>query len=306
MTYRNPGTTCELNTGPPDFAAASCGLRALPSWAPPQPRGKTHRVDRQRPFVSRRAALNTCVQPRFHAGNPQTPAPRTGATERRLRLPMPNDRYNAREAEPRWQQVWDERGIFAHPQRRPAAEILRAGDVPLSVGAHPHGPRAQLHDGRRGGALQAREGLQRAASDGLGRLRHAGRERRHGAQGPSARLDLREHRRDEGAAQVDGPVARLEPRDRDLRPGLLQAPAGDVPRFPARRPGRAQAVEGQLGPGRPDRARQRAGDRRPRLALRRGGRAARADAVVLQDHRLSRRSCSTRSTGSTAGRRRCG
>ena len=52
------------------------------------------------------------------------------------------------------------------------------------------------------------------------------------------------------------------------------------------RPGRAQAVEGELGPGRPDRARQRAGDRRPRLALRRGGRAARADAVVLQDHRL--------------------
>ena len=44
---------------------------------------------------------------------------------------------------------------------------------------------------------------------------------------------------DEGAAQVDGAVARLEPRDRDLRPGLLQAPAGDVPRFPARRPGRA-------------------------------------------------------------------
>ena len=50
------------------------------------------------------------------------------------------------------------------------------------------------------------------------------------------------------------------------------------------RAGRAQAVEGELGPGRHDRARQRAGDRRPRLALRRAGRAARADAVVLQDH----------------------
>ena len=56
--------------------------------------------------------------------------------------------------------------------------------------------------------------------------------------------------------------------------------------FLARRPGRAQAVEGELGPGRPDRARQRAGDRRPRLALGRAGRAARAHAVVLQDHRL--------------------
>ena len=76
--------------------------------------------------------------------------------------------------------------------------------------------------------------------------------------------------------------------------------------FLARRAGRAQEVEGELGPGRPDRARQRAGDRRPRLALRRAGRAARADAVVLQDHRLFARICSTRSTGSTAGRKRSG
>ena len=45
-------------------------------------------------------------------------------------------------------------------------------------------------------------------------------------------------------------------------------------------------VLGQLGPGRSDRARQRAGDRRPRLALGRAGRAAQAGAVVLQDHRL--------------------
>ena len=41
-------------------------------------------------------------------------------------------------------------------QRRSAPEILRARDVPLSVGAHPHGPCPQLRDGRRGGALQAR------------------------------------------------------------------------------------------------------------------------------------------------------
>ena len=46
--------------------------------------------------------------------------------------------------------------------------------------------------------------------------------------------------------------------------------------------------EGQLGPGRSDRARQRAGDRRPRLALGRAGREARADPVVLQDHRTIR------------------
>ena len=59
--------------------------------------------------------------------------------------------------------------------------------------------------------------------------------------------------------------------------------------FLARRAGRAQEVEGQLGPGRQHRARQRAGDRRPRLALRRRRRAARADAMVPQDQRLFRR-----------------
>ena len=71
-------------------------------------------------------------------------------------------------------------------------------------------------------------------------------------------------------------------------------------------PGRAQAIEGELGSGRHDRARQRAGDRRPRLALRRAGRAARADAVVLQDQQLFGRTARPRSTRSTAGRKKSG
>ena len=66
------------------------------------------------------------------------------------------------------------------------------------------------------------------------------------------------------------------------------------------RPRRPQEVEGQLGPGRPDRAGQRAGHRRPRLALRRARRAARADPVVLQDHRLTPRTCSTALDGARA------
>ena len=176
-----------------------------------------------------------------------------------------------------------------HPQRRPAPEILRARDVPLSVGAHPYGARAQLHHGRRGRALQARHGVQRAPSYGLGRLRHAGRERRHGAQGPSQGVDLSEHRGDEGAAQVDGAFARLGARDRDLRSVLLQAPAEDVPGLPARRPGGAQARQSELGPGRPHRARQRAGDRRTRLALGCAGRAAGNAAVVFRHHQVFRR-----------------
>src|SRR3546814_1668658 len=45
----------------------------------------------------------------------------------------------------------------------------------------------------------------------------------------------------------------------------------------------------QLGPGRQDRARQRAGDRRPRLAIGRAGRKEEIVAVVFEDHRLCRR-----------------
>ncbi len=99
-------------------------------------------------------------------------------------------------------------------------------------------------------------------------------------------MDLRKHRHHEEAAQIDGLVSRLEPRSRDLRPELLPPPAEDVSGFLEGRIGRAQNLESELGPGRHDRARERTGHRRQRLALRRGSRTARADAVVLQDHGL--------------------
>ena len=70
-------------------------------------------------------------------------------------------------------------GVF-RAERDPARPKYYVLEMfPYPVGAHPHGPRPQLHHGRRGGALQAGARLQRAAPDGLGRLRHAGRERRH-------------------------------------------------------------------------------------------------------------------------------
>ena len=58
----------------------------------------------------------------------------------------------------------------------------------------------------------------------------------------------------------------------------------------------------ELGSGRPDRARQRAGHRRPRLAYRCAGREARDPDVVPEDHRVTRRNCSTASTRCRAGR----
>src|SRR5260370_12331324 len=42
-------------------------------------------------------------------------------TQRRLGFaaPMTTERYNAREAEPRWQKIWEERGIFRTPNADP-------------------------------------------------------------------------------------------------------------------------------------------------------------------------------------------
>src|SRR5947208_3008097 len=51
-----------------------------------------------------------------------------------------SDRYNAREAEPRWQKIWDERGIFATPRDAltragVAGSGSAAGDKPAAAPA---------------------------------------------------------------------------------------------------------------------------------------------------------------------------
>ena len=80
--------------------------------------------------------------------------------------------------------------------------------LPYPSGHAAHGPHAQLHDRRRGGALQADVRLQRAAPDRLGRFRAARGKRRDQARHASARMDQREHRADEGGV----PALRLQLR----------------------------------------------------------------------------------------------
>ena len=185
-------------------------------------------------------------------------------------------RFDPAEADRRWQERWEEAQQLRRRQREHQAQDLRAGDVPLSVGAHPHGPCPQLHDGRRARPLPPDAGPRSASPDGLGRVRHAGGECGDGAQGPSRRLDPGQHRDDARAAEAARLRARLEPRTRDLRSRILRPRAGAVPRPVRSRPGLSQGKRGQLGPGRHDRACQRAGDRRQGLAFGRAGRAAQA------------------------------
>src|SRR5258706_1274181 len=51
------------------------------------------------------------------------------------------------------------KGDLRLQKRRPAAEILRARNVPLSVRAHPYRACPQLHARRRAGALYAGQGF---------------------------------------------------------------------------------------------------------------------------------------------------
>ncbi len=170
---------------------------------------------------------------------------------------------------------------------RGQAQVLLPVDVPLPVREAPHGARAQLHDRRRAHALLPDARLQRAAADGLGRVRPAGRERGDGERRAAGAVDLRQHRLHEEAAPVARLRDRLGARARHLQARLLPLEPVAVPAH-ARARHRLQAHRrGELGPGRPDRARQRAGDRRPRLAHRRGGREAR-DPDVLPPHHAVR------------------
>ena len=83
-----------------------------------------------------------------------------------------------------------------------------------------------------------------------------------------------------------GAELRLVPAAAHLRPGVLPLDPVAVPEVPRAGAGLPQEQPGQLVPQRPDRAGQRAGRRRQVRALRRRGHQARADPVVLQDHRL--------------------
>ena len=69
--------------------------------------------------------------------------------------------------------------------RRRQAEILRARDVPLSVGAHPYGPCAQLHDGRRGRPLSSARRASTCCIRWAGTPSACRPRTRHGARRPS-------------------------------------------------------------------------------------------------------------------------
>ena len=102
--------------------------------------------------------------------------------------------YLPTEIEPRWQRRWEEDGLYVASTDSDAAEVLRAGHVPVHLGRPAHRALVQLRRRRRPRPLQADARLQRPDADGLRRLRAAGRERRHQQRHPPVHLDDGQHR----------------------------------------------------------------------------------------------------------------
>ena len=208
--------------------------------------------------------------------------PRIGRRARTARA----EHYDPRAVQEKWQERWAELDPFRasdDPDGFTAAH-LPAGHVPLPVRRPAHGPRRGVRDRGCGRALLLPARAQRAAPDRLGRVRPARGERGDQEQLPPGRLDLQEHRDPGRLVPALRGLLRLVPAALHLRSRLLPLEPVAVPAFLRARPGLPQGRLRQLVPGRPDRAGQRAGHRRPLRAVRRRGGPARADPVVFQDH----------------------
>ena len=202
---------------------------------------------------------------------------------------MSEDRYDWRAIQERWLPEWEKLDPFRAGQRGPDAERRYVLDMFPYPSGDLHMGHAEAFAWRRRRAALAPARLRRAAPDRLGLLRAARGERRDQAERPPGRVDVREHRdagrRRSGATRSRFDWSRrLHTSDPEYyrwtqwlflqlyERGLAYRKASQVNWCPKDQTVLAneQVVDGRL------------------RALRHAGHQARADPVVLQDHRVRR------------------
>ena len=221
---------------------------------------------------------------------------------------MTEDRYDWRAIQERWLPVWDKLDPFRAGQRGPDAQRKYVLDMfPYPSRRPAHGPRRGVRHRRRASRATGSSGASTCCTRSAGtpsacrprtRRSSATRTRR------SRRTPTSRRRRSRSAATRSPSTGRggCTPATRSTTAG----PSGCSCSCIERGPGLPQGLAGQLVPEGPDRAGQRAGRRRRLRALRHPGRQARADPVVLPDHRLRRPAAGRHgAAGGRAGRSAC-
>ncbi len=189
---------------------------------------------------------------------------------------MKSERYNAREAEPRWQKIWEERGIFRTRNDDPRPKYYVLEMFPY--------PSGRIHMGHvrnyTMGDVVAR--YMRAMGNNV--LHPMGWDA-FGMPAENAAMANKVHPKKWTYENIAAMKAQLKSMGLSLDwsreiatcdPSYYRHQQKLFLDFLQSGARRAQDLAGELGSGRPDRARERAGDRRPRLAFRRRSRSARA------------------------------
>ena len=168
---------------------------------------------------------------------------------------MFSDRYNPRETEPKWQKFWDESGTFRTGNEGPQPKYYVLEMFPY--------PSGRIHMGHVRNYAMGDVVARYKRAKGFNVLHPMGWDA-FGMPAENAAMQNNTHPAKWTYQNIATMRAQLQSmglsldwsRDRHLRSELLPPPAEDVPGFPEKRPGRPQEIQGQLGPGRHDRARQ--------------------------------------------------